>query len=91
LLAIAVDQSASMLNVLALSRASSLPQVLHVIVDIYRDITSGDLPVFLYQANTKYLRTVSTTSHVPFIPGSMTKMSPARRWMGAMPSGVMMQ
>jgi hypothetical protein len=29
------------------------------------------------QANTKYLRTVSTTSHVPFMPGSTTKISPA--------------
>ena len=56
-----------------------------------REITSGDPPVFLYQANTKYLRTVSTTSQVPFIPGSMTKISPARRWIGAMPSGVMTQ
>ncbi len=43
------------------------------------------------QANTKYLRTVSTTSQVPVMPGSTTKMSPALRWMGAMPSGVMMQ
>lgn len=43
------------------------------------------------QANTKYLRTVSTTSQVPVIPGSTTKMSPALRWMGSMPSGVMMQ
>ncbi|MGF6162288.1 hypothetical protein ABIE16_001568 [Pseudomonas sp. 2725] len=73
------------------SRASSLPQGLHVPKDIYREITSGDPPVFLYQANTKYLRTVSTTSQVPFIPGSMTKMSPARKWIGAMPSGVMTQ
>ena len=65
--------------------------VLHVRIDIDREITSGDFPVFLHQANTKYLRTVSTTSQVPFIPGSMTKMSPARRWIGSFPSGVMMQ
>ncbi len=60
-------------------------------IDIYREITLRDLPVFLHQANTKYLRTVSTTSQVPFIPGSTTKMSPARRWIGSIPSGVMMQ
>ncbi len=91
MLAMAADQSPSMLNVPAPSRASRLLQVLHVRIDIYREITSGDFPVFLHQANTKYLRTVSTTSHVPFIPGSMTKMSPARRWIGSFPSGVMMQ
>lgn len=31
------------------------------------------------QAKTKYLRTVSTTSQVPFMPGSTTKISPALR------------
>lgn len=44
-----------------------------------------------YHANTKYLRTVSTTSHVPFMPGSMMNLSPAFRWIGSLPSGVMMQ
>ncbi len=43
------------------------------------------------QAKTKYFRTVSTTSHVPFMPGSITNTSPAFRWMGCSPSGVMMQ
>ena len=43
------------------------------------------------QAKTKYLRTVSTTSQVPFMPGSMTNTSPARRWIGCSPSGVMTQ
>lgn len=43
------------------------------------------------QAKTKYLRTVSTTSQVPFIPGSITNTSPAFRCFGSSPSGVMMQ
>lgn len=43
------------------------------------------------QAKTKYLRTVSTTSQVPFMPGSITNTSPAFRCTGCSPSGVMMQ
>lgn len=43
------------------------------------------------QAKTKYLRTVSTTSQVPFMPGSITNTSPAFRCTGSSPSGVMMQ
>lgn len=36
-------------------------------------------PLAISQANTKYLRTVSTTSQVPRMPGSTMKMSPALR------------